>query len=967
MLPLLLAFVAIVAAASAFPCDFQCEQSFLLGCLPDGCTRSKNSEEVFDDCVDSTQHHDQCVPGCVPSPWIYDLRSTACQSSKCQCWAKKAKHEEYCEQKINAEDIHECMGRGASRCFWGVVNDNDEGSEKYCLWAMFMERYDQTFKTYDGVECADLIVPMSGRVFHNAGDEEVILDGCESDNRCAGVYTTSDGLSIVKPGECQNRVKRTNARNNKLKLKEASEMIDEYEIFDVMGYKMNPTVSCTIDFESLYASRFYALYQCEKNDSCIGVWMSAENAFGEVRNFDVECSLGGGEDPIMQYWSKPVVHDDADETTEPPSIDPATDPVPDETTEPPSIDPVTDPGEDFNSTPPIGDPYIDPIPDDERPYMDSDESMPVGDTPIVDDEGEETIQPDMGPGVNISPQTKKEGEAKSSTTAVAAGGAAGFMLLAAFGLFAYRRNHSKKQKPVVYGTTAVAENMEKGTPHHPPEYDMLNSMSSTGVSMTSNAENRTKFLQATRTSAMAKHADLHLHVKSILDTNNADALGRNGSNSSTYSTSSVQKTARGNVVMEGGFYRRVTVKRITHEELQLDDGGILAQGAFGEVFIATYAGRRVAAKSPRFFKSNQDEAQRFADEILVLARLKHPRIVEFIGACVDKPPMLLVCELAPKGDLRGALRNKVLPETFSTRLQILKDVADALVFLHYQDPIVIHRDIKGANVLLYNSWRAKLCDFGQSREQMEMTMTNQQGTAAWMAPEMILGKQYNEKVDVYSTGIVGWELFCAQSIGKFNPYEGMPQSGLLVSVAVEGLRPLVSRECNPQIADVLGRCWSGSKTRPTASELSDILASIVEETPAQMAARLKACDSYETALDAAISKDSMTRKEYAALHALRESCVVGDAQERQMLRRAGSRAHIAFARLSEQYKPAKHWTLGAWLANVGLPQYEAAFEEADVTSRSLVAHLDGDDLENMGITNIVHKKVILKNRPFDSN
>ena len=113
----------------------------------------------------------------------------------------------------------------------------------------------------------------------------------------------------------------------------------------------------------------------------------------------------------------------------------------------------------------------------------------------------------------------------------------------------------------------------------------------------------------------------------------------------------MQKTARGNVVMEGDFYRKVSVNRISHDELILDDDqGALAHGAFGEVFIARYKGRKVAAKSPRFFQSNQAEAQKFADEILVLARLKHPRIVEFLGACVNKPPMLLVCEFAPLGD-----------------------------------------------------------------------------------------------------------------------------------------------------------------------------------------------------------------------------------------------------------------------------------------------------------------------------
>ena len=93
---------------------------------------------------------------------------------------------------------------------------------------------------------------------------------------------------------------------------------------------------------------------------------------------------------------------------------------------------------------------------------------------------------------------------------------------------------------------------------------------------------------------------------------------------------------------------------------------------------------------------------------------------------------------------------------------------------------------------------------------------------------MILGRQYDEKVDVYSAGVVGWSYLLPES-RIFNPYKGMHPSGLLVSVAVEGLRPLVPADCNPDIAEILGLCWLGPDRRPSAAEFANGLERVNEE------------------------------------------------------------------------------------------------------------------------------------------
>uniref|UniRef100_A0AAV1UQX9 Protein kinase domain-containing protein n=1 Tax=Peronospora matthiolae TaxID=2874970 RepID=A0AAV1UQX9_9STRA len=261
---------------------------------------------------------------------------------------------------------------------------------------------------------------------------------------------------------------------------------------------------------------------------------------------------------------------------------------------------------------------------------------------------------------------------------------------------------------------------------------------------------------------------------------------------------------------------------------------LLAKGGSGEVWLGQYETRYVAMKCLLPVKREDPEAlERFAEEIRMASLLAHPRIVAFCGvAWQSLLHLCAVTEYMPRGDLESLLANPIAWKELSwsrEKLTLSSDIAEALVYLHSLVSIVIHRDLKSKNVLLDRRLRAKLSDFGLSREQsIEDTMTNGIGTILWSAPEVLEGKRYDEKSDLFSFGVVLSEIdTCALPYG-FSRHARMRSMQIVHLVSEGKLLPSFRDDCPPPIRALAQRCLSlDPAARPTAMEVAFELRSFI--------------------------------------------------------------------------------------------------------------------------------------------
>ncbi|XP_044484011.1 serine/threonine-protein kinase STY13-like [Mangifera indica] len=263
----------------------------------------------------------------------------------------------------------------------------------------------------------------------------------------------------------------------------------------------------------------------------------------------------------------------------------------------------------------------------------------------------------------------------------------------------------------------------------------------------------------------------------------------------------------------------ITAPQLTIDESLLVDpkllfiGSQIGEGAHGEVYKGRYGDQIVAIKVLQRGSTSGGIAtleNHFVREVNMMSRVKHENLVQFIGACKD-PLMVIVTELLPGMSLRKYLVS-IRPNQLDIHvaLNFALDIARAMECLHANG--IIHRDLKPDNLLLTaNKQSLKLADFGLAREEsVTEMMTAETGTYRWMAPELYSTvtlrqgekKHYNNKVDVYSFGIVLWELLTNRM-----PFEGMSNLQAAYAAAFKHERPILPENISPDLAFIIQSCW----------------------------------------------------------------------------------------------------------------------------------------------------------------
>eukprot|EP00898_Chlorokybus_atmophyticus_P008420 jgi/Chlat1/857/Chrsp104S01193 len=243
-------------------------------------------------------------------------------------------------------------------------------------------------------------------------------------------------------------------------------------------------------------------------------------------------------------------------------------------------------------------------------------------------------------------------------------------------------------------------------------------------------------------------------------------------------------------------------------------GQKVAAGSFGDLYKGTYCGQRVAIKILKAERLTHTLQAEFAQEVSIMRKVRHKHVVQFIGACTKPPNLAIITEFMDGGSLYDYLHKKGIQLKLNMLVKVCIGVAKGMDYLHRNQ--IIHRDLKAANLLMDEHEVVKVADFGVARVQDQTgIMTAETGTYRWMAPEVIEHKPYNHKADVFSFGIVVWELLT----GKV-PYTDMSPLQAAVGVVQKGLRPPIPRGTHPLLVQLMEACWqSVPSQRPEFNEI----------------------------------------------------------------------------------------------------------------------------------------------------
>ena len=258
-------------------------------------------------------------------------------------------------------------------------------------------------------------------------------------------------------------------------------------------------------------------------------------------------------------------------------------------------------------------------------------------------------------------------------------------------------------------------------------------------------------------------------------------------------------------------------------------GEVLGKGGFATVYRGKWRGKEVAVKQVHTCHSDEEFSE-FQREAWIMAGLKSPYLVSLYSVCFE-PPMLIM-EYLPFGSLYQFLEErKGEALSLNFRLKIAFDIARGMQVLSSSSPPLIHRDLKSPNVLMAAKSAddaqivAKVTDFGLSKQISGDIAGREVFNPDWLAPEVILDKPYTTKADVFSYGVILWELVSLKH--PFSEYwekfEGKPEQDKEQAI-VEGLRPTNPKNVEAWYGSLIDQCLlKDPDSRPSFDDIVSTL------------------------------------------------------------------------------------------------------------------------------------------------
>ncbi|GMP57104.1 hypothetical protein CsSME_00021333 [Camellia sinensis var. sinensis] len=240
-------------------------------------------------------------------------------------------------------------------------------------------------------------------------------------------------------------------------------------------------------------------------------------------------------------------------------------------------------------------------------------------------------------------------------------------------------------------------------------------------------------------------------------------------------------------------------------------GEQIGQGSCGTVYHALWFGSDVAVKVFSKQEYSDDVIFSFRQEVSLMKRLRHPNVLLFMGAVTLPQRLCIVTEFLPRGSLFRLLQRNTAKLDWRRRVHMALDIARGMNYLHHFSPPIIHRDLKSSNLLVDKNWTVK---------------------PQWMAPEVLRNEPSDEKSDIYSYGVILWEL-ATEKI----PWDNLNAMQVIGAVGFMNQQLEIPKDVDPQWTSIIESCWhSEPQLRPSFHELMEKLKDLQKHYAVQIQA-----------------------------------------------------------------------------------------------------------------------------------